>query len=243
MRTSRGRRAAAHGGRHGAVGVGTLLVLAPLLLAAGFLLGRWSAPVGAGVPPTPGETPYRVTAPAPRSATATAHPATMPIQVPRFDPGPQELIPLPGGPGQGQGPGQEQFPGQGQAPAPGQGQNPGQGQGDCMLFMFRDGRLFQFGGPGMPGQPGTQPSPFGFGGPGNGPGGGPGGPQELYPLQPAPSPGLPAPNFPPPNFPPQVPSAPMPPPSMSQAPPAPGAAPATALPANEALAHPAEGRS
>ena len=200
--------------RRGTVGAGTLLVLAPLLLVAGFALGRWSAPVDPGEPPETGDVPRRVAAPGPAQTIATgttAAPAPLPTQVQRLDPGPQELIPLPGGPGPGQRPGPGQTPGQGQTPAPGQGQVPG--QGDCMLFMFRDGRLFQFGGPGAPGAPGGQAFPFGFGGPGTGPGGGPGGPQELYPLRPAPSPGLPTPNVPPP-----VPSAPMPPPRMSQAP-------------------------
>lgn len=250
-----------HAARRGAVGAGTLLVLAPLLLIAGFVLGRWSAPVGSGELPGPGDVPYRVAAPGSAQTIAagtTPAPAPLPTQIQRLDPGPQELIPLPGGPGlgqePGQGPGQSRAPGQGQTPAPGQAQVPG--QGDCMLFMFRDGRLFQFGGPGMPGAPGTQPFPFGFGGPGTGPGGGPGGPQELYPLQPAPSPGLPAPNVPP-----QVPSAPMPPPRMSRAPSAPPstgpappnatpsatvgptATPPTAMPPTGTPARPGEGRS
>lgn len=109
---------------------------------------------------------------------------------------PQELIPLPG-PGQ-QTPGQQPGP-----PLPGQGQQPG----NCPVYIYQDGKLYQFPAPGQ--QPGQQR------GPGNGPGPGtPGGPQELIPLDPGGgggNPGNPTPNLPP-NFP-QQPSTPPPAPN------------------------------
>lgn len=62
---------------------------------------------------------------------------------------PRELLPLPGNPGQGPG---------------GQAQP---GEGECPVYLYQDGQLFEFG-PGQlqPGQPG------------------PGGSPELFPLQP-----------------------------------------------------------
>ena len=97
-------------------------------------------------------------------------PQALHIQGVQFAPQtPEELIPLNPGPGQGPG----QIP----------GNQPGQQQGDCPIFIYQDGRLYQLPRPGQ--QPGQQQP-----GPGQGPGRGiPGGPQELIPLQPAP--GLP----------------------------------------------------
>lgn len=88
---------------------------------------------------------------------------------------PEELIPLAPGPGQG--------PGQRPGNQPGQQQ----GQGDCPIFVYQDGKLYQLPRPGQQPQPGQQPGQ----GQGQGPGI-PGGPQELIPLQP--SPGLPMPD-------------------------------------------------
>lgn len=110
---------------------------------------------------------------------------------------PQELIPLPG-PGQ-QTPGQQPGP-----PIPGQGQQPG----NCPVYIYQDGKLYQFPAPGQ--QPGQQP------GQGNGPGPGiPGGPQELIPLDPGGGSGG-NPGNPTPNLPPNLPQQPTPPPSNNR---------------------------
>jgi hypothetical protein len=129
----------------------------------------------------------RITAPQPMLQSRAEMPRIVPVQDPQA-PGlgqqqtPQELIPLPG-PGQ-QTPGQQPGP-----PVPGQGQQPG----NCPVYIYQDGKLYQFPAPGQ--QPGQQP------GQGNGPGPGtPGGPQELIPLGPGGpggNPGNPTPNLPP----------------------------------------------
>ncbi len=240
-------------------------VLAVALLAAGFALGRLSgAPATLSADRAPGAAGLSVVAP----GLATAHGggaaasvtdlrdagafAWVQAQVPQLQaPGnPQELVPLPGGRGglQGQGQNQGQGPGQGPGQGQGQGQNQGQAQGNCLqLFMFRDGRMFQFS-PGQQGNPGAQASPFGgqgnpFGGQGNPLGRG-GGPQELYPLQPVPSPGRPSPGTPGPRAPspfsPPAPQAPLAPPGLTQGPSAPsrsdhrGEATSTGGPGNRA---------
>lgn len=234
--------------REGGVSSVTVAFLVVGLLAIGFALGRWSAPVrtperatqqqrnASGTPmhaaprPTGRDTGGRVRVEPLAAGAGSASSALIQAQAPapqQQAPGsPQELVPLPGGPGNQQGAGGSQ----GQQPAPGQGQ----AQGDCQLFMFRDGRMFRFS-PGQQGLPGQQGAPGQQqGAPGQQPGagqgnGGPfgfGGPQELYPLQPLPSPGQPSPGQPSPRgpspFSPVPPSAPMPPPSMSQNLPAPG---------------------
>jgi hypothetical protein len=77
---------------------------------------------------------------------------------------PRELIPL--GPGPGQGPGQQ----------------PGQQPGECPVYIYQDGKLFQFPAPGQ--QPGGQ-QPGQRGLPNNNQPGA--APQELIPLDPTPS--------------------------------------------------------
>jgi len=79
-------------------------------------------------------------------------PQTLHLQTVQFSQSPEELIPLAPGPGQG--------------PRLRPGQQPG--QGDCPVFIYQDGRLYQLPRPDQ--QPGQQP--------GQGPGF-PEGPQEL----------------------------------------------------------------
>ncbi len=139
----------------------------------------------------------RITTPQPTLEARVQTPRLIPVQDQQA-PGlgqqqtPQELIPLPG-PGQ-------QTPGQQPGPPV-----PGQGQGKCPVYIYQDGRLFQFPAPGQ--QPGQQP------GQGNGPGPGtPGGPQELIPLDPGGgSGGGGNPGNPTPNLPPNLPQQPTPP--------------------------------
>ncbi len=133
----------------------------------------------------------RITAPQPTFQARVQTPRIIPVQDPQT-PGlgqqqtPQELIPLPG-PGQ-------QTPGQ----KPGQPQ-PGQGQQNCPVYIYQNGKLYQFPAPGQQGQKPGQ---------GNGPGPGtPGGPQELIPLDP----GGGNPGNPTPNVPPNLPQQPTPP--------------------------------
>lgn len=126
------------------------------VLALGFALGRLSAP----------------------PSVVSVQTQTLEAQGVQFAPQtPEELIPLAPGPGQG--------PGQRPGNQPGQQPGQQQGQGECPIFVYQDGKLYQLPRPGQ--QPGQQPGQ----GQGQGPGI-PGGPQELIPLQP--SPGLPMPD-------------------------------------------------
>jgi hypothetical protein len=133
-----------------------LAVLAVGFLAAGFWLGRSTAPQPA------------------LQASLESRGAVGRLQLVQNQPAPQapndprELIPLNPN-GQGQQPGQ----GQGQQPQPGQGQAPE----DCPIMIYQDGQLFTFPRPGQ--EPGQQPGQ----GQGNQPGQ-PGGAQELLPLNP-----------------------------------------------------------
>lgn len=118
------------------------------LLLLGFLLGRLSVAPSLVVWLGPDEKlRHDAASEMPPPQTAFLIQATQPENDPR------ELLPLPGNPGQ-------------------DGQ--GGGEGECPIYLYQDGQLFQFA-PGQPGFPGD------------------GGDQELFPLTPPAAPRTPSP--------------------------------------------------
>lgn len=116
-----------------------------LCMLFSFGLGRWSA-ASSGA---------ETTSAAGVSTTSTYLQPHNPylIQTAQPDNDPRELLPLPGNPG---------------------GQGQGGGEGECPIYLYQDGQLFQFA-PGQPGFPGGD------------------GDQELFPLVPPPAPRTPRP--------------------------------------------------
>ena len=114
------------------------------LMLFSFVLGRWTA----------GKATHVITPQEDSLVSRTLH-SQMPllIQDTQPDNDPRELLPLPGNPGQ-------------------QGQ--GGGEGECPIYLYQDGQLFQFA-PGTPGFPGGD------------------GDQELFPLVPPSAPRTPSP--------------------------------------------------
>lgn len=116
------------------------------LMLFGFGLGRWS------VAAKPVDTTFVLDMETGFANDVYPQPSYL-IQNAQPDNDPRELLPLPGNPGQ-------------------QGQ--GGGEGECPIYLYQDGQLFQFA-PGTPGFPGGD------------------GDQELFPLVPPSAPRTPAP--------------------------------------------------
>ena len=128
-----------------------LLAGALCLMLFGFGLGRLSAAPSGAI--------SQLSIDSVAVLKGTSHPQNLfLIQAAQEDNDPRELLPLPGNPG-GQGPG-------------GQGLQPG--EGECPIYLYQDGQLFQFA-PGQPGFPGGD------------------GDQELFPLIPPSTPRTPQP--------------------------------------------------